>query len=174
MITALTGITDAMVRGAPRFREVAPALVEALRGRVFVAHNAPFDWRFVSARDGARAPAASWRAASSAPCGWRASSFPQLPSRSLDSLAHYFGLEIEARHRALDDARGHRRSVLLRFFDLLEDREVTTGPGCEALLARSARRAGSARGLPPLDGLRVSPAGARTDGTFTTHTESRT
>src|SRR6185437_15501042 len=49
MITALTHITPQMVRDAPRFREIAPELLQFLQGHVFVAHNAEFDWRFVSA-----------------------------------------------------------------------------------------------------------------------------
>ena len=49
-ICELTGITDAMVAGAPTFAQVADQVVAALAGRkVFVAHNARFDWGFVGA-----------------------------------------------------------------------------------------------------------------------------
>src|SRR4028119_1140406 len=37
-ISQLTGITDEMVRGAPRFPEVARQIVEFTEGMVFVAH----------------------------------------------------------------------------------------------------------------------------------------
>jgi DNA polymerase-3 subunit epsilon len=47
-IVRLTGITWEMVRGRAPFRGVAEDVVAALGGRVFVAHNAAFDWRFVS------------------------------------------------------------------------------------------------------------------------------
>jgi DNA polymerase-3 subunit epsilon len=47
-IVRLTGITWEMVRGRAPFRGVADDVVAALGGRVFVAHNAAFDWRFVS------------------------------------------------------------------------------------------------------------------------------
>ena len=47
-ITAVTNITSAMVRRAPRFAEVCDQLLGALEGHVFVAHNARFDWRFIS------------------------------------------------------------------------------------------------------------------------------
>ncbi|WP_432520636.1 exonuclease domain-containing protein [Kineococcus sp. SYSU DK006] len=42
------GITTARLRGAPRFAEIAPVVAEHLAGRVLVAHNAAFDWGFLS------------------------------------------------------------------------------------------------------------------------------
>ena len=46
-IQALTGITNDMVAGAPAFEELATELYERLAGRVFVAHNARFDYGFL-------------------------------------------------------------------------------------------------------------------------------
>jgi DNA polymerase-3 subunit epsilon len=137
MITALTGITDEMVRGAPRFHEVAPRLCDALGGRVFVAHNAAFDWRFLTAemeRTGQRFEGRQL-------CTVRLARklFPNLPSRSLGPLADYFGLEIESRHRALDDAVATAR-VLLHFLRLLEDQGVDDWPALEALLRKRMPR----------------------------------
>lgn len=138
MITSLTGITNEMVAGAPRFREVAGRLAEFLEGRVFVAHNASFDWRFVCAE--------MQRATGMLPAGRQLCTvrlarklLPQLPSRSLDGLAEFYGLEIEARHRALDDAAA-TACVLLRFLDALEEREVVDWEGVEILLGRRAPR----------------------------------
>jgi DNA polymerase-3 subunit epsilon len=37
-----------MVRNAPIFAEICDQLLGVLDGRVFVAHNANFDWRFLS------------------------------------------------------------------------------------------------------------------------------
>src|SRR5690606_41292673 len=48
-IVALTGITTAMITGAPRLGQVLPPLLEFLRGSVLVAHNAPFDAGFLRA-----------------------------------------------------------------------------------------------------------------------------
>lgn len=47
-ITRLTNITEEMVRDAPRFSEIAGEVARILDGRIFVAHNAAFDWHFVS------------------------------------------------------------------------------------------------------------------------------
>src|SRR5207237_9224381 len=46
-IHVLTGITNDMVAGAPRFAALAEELFERLGGRVFVAHNARFDYGFL-------------------------------------------------------------------------------------------------------------------------------
>jgi DNA polymerase III epsilon subunit-like protein len=46
--THIHGITDADVADAPTFDDIAGDVIDALAGRVFVAHNAVFDIRFVS------------------------------------------------------------------------------------------------------------------------------
>ena len=48
-ITAVTGITDAMVRDAPTLLSVLPTVLRFLDGAVFVAHNAAFDLGFLRA-----------------------------------------------------------------------------------------------------------------------------
>src|SRR6201994_2528311 len=42
-IQRLTGISQAMVDAAPSLEDVLPALRDRMRGRIMVAHNAPFD-----------------------------------------------------------------------------------------------------------------------------------
>jgi DNA polymerase-3 subunit epsilon len=102
-VAQITGITDAMVRRAPLFDEVADQVVAALAGRVFVAHNARFDWAFLSAEI---RRAKSHRLAGSHLCTVRLAKrlLPQIESASLDSLSWHFGLENHARHRAGGDA----------------------------------------------------------------------
>lgn len=46
-IQALTGISNAMVRGAPTFAQLAREVRERLDGHLFVAHNARFDYGFM-------------------------------------------------------------------------------------------------------------------------------
>lgn len=138
MITSLTGITDAMVRGAPRFEEVVGPLDEVLNGRVFVAHNAAFDWSFVSHEvERARGGQISGRQLCTVRLARKL--LPELPSRSLDALAHYFGLEIASRHRALDDALATARLLLL-LMDRLHDRGIEDWDGLQQLLGHRTER----------------------------------
>src|SRR5476649_1702275 len=46
-ITGLTGIDSEMVKGAPAFEEIAHEILHWLKDRVFVAHNAHFDYGFL-------------------------------------------------------------------------------------------------------------------------------
>jgi DNA polymerase III subunit epsilon len=102
-IQALTGITSAMVRGAPRFAELWPQIAARLAGRIFVAHNARFDYGFLKAefrRVGERFSA-------DVLCTVRLSRrlFPQYTSHRLDALIDRHRLPAAERHRALGDAR---------------------------------------------------------------------
>lgn len=138
MITGLTGITNAMVANAPRFSEVSRHLMPLLADRVFVAHNAPFDWRFLSSElrlAGHTVPRQRQL------CTVRVARklLPQLPSRSLDALAVYFGLDIASRHRAEDDAVATAR-VLLRFLDMLGEREINHWDALQGLLKKRTPR----------------------------------
>ena len=47
-VSRLTNISWEMVKDAPVFAEVCDQLLGVLDGRVFVAHNATFDWRFLT------------------------------------------------------------------------------------------------------------------------------
>ena len=47
-ITGITGIDDDMVRGAPGISRALPAFIEFAGDSVLVAHNAPFDLRFLN------------------------------------------------------------------------------------------------------------------------------
>jgi DNA polymerase-3 subunit epsilon len=147
MITSLTGISNAMVADQPRFAQVARDLSGALEGCVFVAHNAAFDWRFVSHElNLATGMTLSGRQLCTVRLSRRL--LPQLPSRSLDGLAHWFGLDIENRHRALDDAVATAK-VLIRLIDLLEEQEVTDWDGLQRLLRKRKPRASRKRRAKP-------------------------
>ena len=132
-ITRLTNISWEMVRDKAPFREVCEHVLRALDGNVFVARNASFDWRFVSA-EVARATGREITGRRLCTVRLARRLLPQLRSRSLDWVARHYGVEIEPgmRHRAagdalatahcllrlLDDARGHgceRWSELERF-----------------------------------------------------------
>lgn len=122
MITALTGITTDMITRAPYFEHVADEIAERLRGRVFVAHNATFDWGFVSAelvRAGVEVPDVP-RVCTVRMCRRLV---PRLRRRNLDVVSRYFGVSIHARHRAHGDALATAR-VLLRLLDEASGRGI--------------------------------------------------
>lgn len=147
MITRLTGIDDRMVSEQPRFAEVAPRVADALDGCVFVAHNAAFDWRFVSHEMGlATGMTLSGRRLCTVRLARRL--LPELPSRGLDALSAYFGVEIESRHRALDDALATAK-VLLRMLSMLEERGVDDWEAMEGVLGARKPRAPRRRRASP-------------------------
>jgi len=102
-IAALTGITNEMVRDAPRFAEVAQPLAELLEGAVLVAHNARFDYAFLKqafAREGLAFFVPTLCTARLA-----RELEPELESAGLDALIGRYRLPEADRHRALGDAR---------------------------------------------------------------------
>jgi DNA polymerase-3 subunit epsilon len=123
-IQQLTGISDAQVSRAPRFEEIADQVVAALAGRVFVAHNARFDWGFVSA-EVERAQDFGLRMPKLCTVRLTRRLVPELPRRSLDSVMFFFGLETDRRHRAGGDAIVTAQA-LLRLMARAKDRGVMT------------------------------------------------
>jgi DNA polymerase-3 subunit epsilon len=135
-ITALTNISWEMVKNAPRFREIGAEIVRRLHGHVFVAHNAEFDWRFVSAE---LSRAMGGRLTGPRLCTVRLARrlLPQLTSRRLDALARYYGVEIENRHRAGGDAVATAR-IFLRLLESARDRDCRSWDDLQRLLASPA------------------------------------
>lgn len=105
-IVALTGITTAMVTGAPRLAAVLPSVLEFLTGAVFVAHNAPFDAGFLRAaceRHGQVWPRPP--VLCTARLARAVLSRDEAPSVRLSALARLFETRTAPNHRALADAR---------------------------------------------------------------------
>lgn len=138
-ITQLTRISWEMVRDQPTFREIAPTIVTRLAGHVFTAHNAAFDWRFVGHELGL---GIGHLLAGPKLCTVRLARvlLPALPRKSLDHVTRYFGIEIEARHRAEGDAVATAQA-LVRMLRIADDEGVRSWPALEKMLAApSAKR----------------------------------
>ena len=101
-IQALTGITNDMVAGAPRFGALAVELGARLAGRVLVAHNARFDYGFLK-QEFERA-GHQYRARTLCTVKLSRRLYPEHARHNLDSLIERHGLECRARHRAMGDA----------------------------------------------------------------------
>ena len=124
-ITRLTNISWEMVRDKAPFRDLCDDVLSRLEGHVFAAHNAAFDWRFVSAEVArARGRELTGRRLCTVRLARRI--LPQLRSRSLDWVARHYAVEIEPgkRHRAAGDALATAHCLLR----LLED---ARGHGCD-------------------------------------------
>ena len=144
-ITALTNITWTMVKKAPRFREICDDLIAVLAGHIFVAHNAGFDWRFLTAElSRARGHQLEGRRLCTVRMARRL--LRGLRGRSLDHVARYYGVEIRNRHRAGGDALATAR-VLIRLIDDACEQGCADWTSLQTLLLtlpRRRRRRGSA------------------------------
>ncbi len=101
-ITDITGISNAMVAGAPRFYEVARQVVELTEGCIFVAHNVSFDYGFL--REEFKRLAYTYEREKLCTVRMSRILMPGLPSYSLGPLCSRLGIPNLARHRAKGDA----------------------------------------------------------------------
>jgi DNA polymerase III subunit epsilon len=147
-VSQLTNITWAMVKDAPTFDRIAPDVMRVLEGNVFVAHNALFDWRFVAA-ELSRTANQRLRGRRLCTVGIARKVLPQLPRRSLDHVARYYGIEITGRHRAGGDALATAKCLIKMMADLA-DRGCDTWEDLDALLRKPPKRRKKRRpsGLP--------------------------
>lgn len=119
-ITDLTGIDNVAVQDAPTAREVVPYIQEFLAGGVFTAHNAAFDWAFVSQTTMRER---NIELSNTRLCTVKLSRriLPYLPSKSLGVVARFLDIPIPQRHRASGDAFATAR-ILIRFLDYVQKR----------------------------------------------------
>ncbi len=104
-VSVLTGITDAMVVGAPTIEQVLPAFLEFAAGAVLVAHNAPFDVGFL--RAACVATGRAWPGppiVDTAVLARRVLTRDEVPNCKLGTLAAFFRADTTPNHRALADA----------------------------------------------------------------------
>lgn len=101
-IQAMTGITDEMVAGAPRFDKVAAKIYGLLSDKIFVAHNVNFDYSFIKSHLEASGYSFTIKKICTVRLGRKI--FPGLPSYSLGKFCHSMGIVINDRHRAGGDA----------------------------------------------------------------------
>lgn len=101
-ITRLTGINDDMVKDAPTVKEVLPSLKKFLADNIIVAHNASFDYKFIShnlylhEKEHLENPKL---------CTVKLANrvHSELPSKKLSALCEYYGVVNETAHRAMSD-----------------------------------------------------------------------
>jgi len=103
MIQGFVGITDAMVRDAPSFGDIADEVAERLAGHLFVAHNARFDYGFL--KNEFKRLGRPFQPRVLCTVKLARALYPEHHRHGLDALIARHNLPCDARHRALGDAR---------------------------------------------------------------------
>ena len=101
-IVELTGITDEMLKGAPKIEEVLPGFLKFVNGRVLVAHNSDFDTGFIRAACARQGLPYTYTAADTLILSQNM--LPQLNKFKLDIVSNALSLPDFNHHRAADDA----------------------------------------------------------------------
>ncbi|QWD81207.1 exonuclease domain-containing protein [Polynucleobacter sp. MWH-S4W17] len=114
-IQRLTGISPSMVQGRPCFPELAEDLKKELEGKIFVAHNARFDYGFIKASF--KRVGIDFKPKVLCTVKLSRLLFPDQPRHNLDTIISTHGLKVSARHRALGDA-----DLLLQFWRVCESK----------------------------------------------------
>src|SRR5579884_3160497 len=138
-VSALTGLTDRQLRGAPAASVAVRRFLAFAGDAVLVAHNARFDLAFLDRETerltGLRlaAPVIDTVALARRVLAGR------VPRASLAQLAYFFGTSVEPCHRALPDAQA-TAEVLLALLGLAQERGARTVADAVALAATRTRR----------------------------------
>ena len=103
MITSLTGISNAMVAHAPDFANIHRDVLQRLQGKLFIAHNARFDYGFLKSEF--RRCGITFNARVLCTVKLSRKLYPQHPRHNLDTLMERHAIQCDARHRALGDAK---------------------------------------------------------------------
>jgi DNA polymerase-3 subunit epsilon len=102
-IERLTGITSDMVESAPTFSSLGQEILGRLRGHLFVAHNARFDYGFL--KNEFRRAGLAFQEKVLCTVKLSRALYPQFRRHNLDAIMQRHGLGCDDRHRALADAR---------------------------------------------------------------------
>jgi DNA polymerase III epsilon subunit family exonuclease len=119
-ITMLTGITDEMVRTAPKFAEVADDLLKFIGDSVLVAHNAGFDMRFLNHEISKLYE--DYRLGNPSLCTVQLSRrlLTDVDNHKLKTLAEYYSVDLVNHHRANADALATAKIFINLLTDLQE------------------------------------------------------
>ena len=121
-IIGLTGITDEMLRGAPKLKDALTAFLAFAGDAPLAAHNAEFDISFI--RSGCRKCGIPFEPTYIDTLILAQNLLPGLGKYKLDIVAEHLQLPQFNHHRASDDAVPVAQ-MLTKFFPMLEERGVT-------------------------------------------------
>ena len=149
-IESLTGISNEMVAEAPRFCDLASRVYKMLEGRIFVAHNARFDYAFL--KQSFLREEIDFSAKTLCTVKLSRRLYPGHPKHNLDTLIERHGLKASGRHRALADAQ-----LIHQFWEKIQATipQETIQSAVKALLGRPSTP--THIDLTMIDGLPESP-----------------
>ena len=101
-VVKLTGISDKMLRNAPKFHEVAKRIIEITEDCVLVAHNASFDYRMLRLEFDRLGY--EYKRNTICTVDLSQTLLPDIPSYKLGKLVKSLGIPLSDRHRASGDA----------------------------------------------------------------------
>ena len=122
-ITSLTGISDDMVRNAPRFGEVVDDFLRFIGDSVLVAHNSPFDLGFLNHEISMVHD--ECRVGNPALCTVQLSRrlLPHIENHKLKTVASYYSVDLINHHRASDDARATAK-IFINLLKMLNEQGI--------------------------------------------------
>lgn len=137
-ISQLTGISDQMVRNAPKFGEVAADFLRFIGDSVLVAHNAHFDMRFLNHEIGRIHD--EYRLANPHLCTVQLSRklLPHIENHRLNTVAEYFNVALINHHRASEDARATAH-IFVNLLEELASRGISDVATAKRLRAESKK-----------------------------------
>ena len=124
-ITQMTGIKNEDVKDSPRVEKVLKDWLKFVSGSdYFCAHNVMFDYDFIYKYLQSCALPLEDLSKLKFFCTVKAARilYPELPSRKLADLIKHFNIQVENRHRALDDAKACAK-ILLIFFEQIKQKK---------------------------------------------------
>ncbi len=116
-VVKLTGISNKMLKNAPKFYEVAKRIIEITQDCILIAHNASFDYRIL----GTEFKRLGYDYKRNTICTVTLSKrlIQDAPSHSLGKLCRFLGIPVTDRHRAKGDAL-----ATVKLFKLLLDKDI--------------------------------------------------
>ncbi len=159
-VVKLTGISNEMLRTAPKFFEVAKRIIEITSDCILVAHNALFDYRIL--RTEFRRLGFDFYSPTLCTVELAQQLIPGQPAYSLGKLVRSLGIPMADRHRATGDAM-----ATLKLFKLLLSKDS------EKVIVKNLIKSEIEKGIEPklLDIVESLPS---TTGIFYVHREDGT
>jgi len=150
-VVKLTGITDKMVKRAPKFHELAKRIVEITDDCILVAHNSDFDYRVL--RNEYKSLGYNFIKDTLCTVELSKELLPDIPYYNLDKLCKSLGIPISNRHRADGDA-----FATVKLFELLlqKDKEkkiITANIKNSTQLVKKERLADAIASIPARTGV---------------------